>query len=241
MKGHRRRDRTFICPDALPSPPVSPTRSSRALPGGPFRAAVFPEIVIPDNVRFHHRPNPNWVNPLPEPSSLFNENGSDDSGSVVSTVLHEDGSSVKTSDDDDVATDDENDLMETALGTSIPLASIFNTPKEVIADVQKAARAIGMHAGVMRRPGARTDGKSNVNRFGQRENSWWVVLGRNAEAVRHLVDFQQRGMPGFYQPDKEVETEVTVGRSSSSMGFLQLVLAGAMGGIAVLFGLAKIL
>jgi hypothetical protein len=248
MEGHRRRDGTTLCPSlsgSLPSPPDSPTPSVRSLPVGPFHPAVIPEIVIPDDVRVYRRPNPNWVDPAPAPAPLppppvpYGDHESDESVSVMSTVLLDDGSSIKTSDEgDEPTTDDENDsIIGAALGTSLPLASIFCTPKEDIEALRKAASAIGIHTGLMRRPGARDDGKSNINRFGQRENSWWVVMGRNAEAVRHLVDIQQRGMPGFYQPDKE---EVLVG-GSSSMGFFQTVLAGAIGGAAVLFGMARLL
>jgi len=244
MEGHRRRDGTMICPSSsgfLPSPPDSPLKSTRTLPDGPFRPAVLPEIEIPNDVGVYRRPNPNWVNappPPPPPSSAVHD--SDESGSVVSTILLDDGSSIKTSEeDDDTTTEDENDsVIDTALRTSIPLASIFSTPKEHIADVRKAASDIGLHTGLMRRPGARDDGKSSVNRFGQREDSWWIILGRNAEAVRHLVNIQQRGMPGFYEPDKEVEVEV--GRPSS-VGFFQMFLAGAIGGAAVLFGMARVL
>jgi hypothetical protein len=242
MEGHKRRDGTMLCPSisSLPSPPDSPTRSLQPLPAGPFHPAVLPEIVIPNDARVYRRQNPNWVDSVPAPQFIPPPPSSSSGQSVVSTVLLDDGSSIKTSDeDDDTTTDDENDsVIEAALGTSIPLASIFSTPKEHIADLRKAADAIGLHTGLMRRPGARNDGKSSVNRHGQRECSWWVVMGRNAEAVRHLVDIQQRGMPGYYEPDKEVELAVV---RPSSMGFLQVVLAGAIGGAAVLFGMAKML
>jgi hypothetical protein len=69
------------------------------------------------------------------------------------------------------------------------------------------------------------------------EHSWWVVLGRSKETVRQLVDLQQKGMPGFYQPDKEVDVKV----SPVSTVFLRTVVAGAIGGLAVLIGLAKVL
>lgn len=247
MEGHKRRDGILLCPSlstALPSPPDSPTSSARSLSEGPFQPAVLPEIVITGDVRSYHRQNPNWVDPVApraplQPLPLPNEHDSEESGSVVSTVLLDDGASIKTI-EDDITTDDENDsIIAAALHTSIPLASIFSTPKEHIADVRKAATDIGLHTGLMRRPDARTDGKSSVNRLGERENSWWVVLGRNAEAVRHLVDVQQRGMPGMYVPDKS--EEVAVASASSSVGFFHMVLAGAIGGAAVLFGMAGML
>jgi len=250
MEGHKRREGTMLCPSvssisgSLPSPPDSPTSSTRSLPVGPFHPAVLPEIIIPNEGGVYRRPNPNWVDHIPAPplpSSSDAHEFDESEQSVVSTVLLDDGSSIKTSDEDDEpTTDDENDsVIGSALGTSLPLASIFSTPKEDIAGLRKAATDIGLYFGLMRRPGARDDGKSTVNRLGERENSWWVVMGRNAEAVRHLVNVQQRAMPGFYEPDKE--TQVEVGRPASSMGFLQVVLAGAIGGATVLFGMAKLL
>jgi len=245
MEGHKRRDGTILCPSvsslsgSLPSPPASLPPSPRSLPVQ-FRPAVIPEIVIPNDVGVYRRPNPNWVDPNPAPRlQLPNENDSDESSSVVSTILLDDGASIKTLDEDDEpTTDEEDDLVRHALGTSLPLASIFCTPKEDIAALRKAADEIGLHLGAMRNPSARAGGKLGVKRLGRRENSWWVVLGRNAECVRYLVDVQKRGMPGFYEPDKE---EVVLGPSSSSLGFLKVVLAGAIGGAAVLFGMARIL
>jgi len=243
MEGHKRRDGTMLCPSvsSLPSPPESPTRSLQSLPVGSFRPAVLPEIIIPDDHRVYRRQNPNWVDSAPVPAPAPPPPSSS-SRSVVSTDLN-DGFSIKSSDEDDDNTttstsDEDNSVMEGALSTSLPLASIFSTPKEHIDGVRKAADAIGLHTGLMRRPGARTDRKSSVDRYGQRECSWWVVMGRNAEAVRHLVDIRQRGMPGYYEPDKEVELAVA---TPSSLGFLQAVLAGAVGGAAVLFGMAKML
>jgi hypothetical protein len=154
---------------------------------------------------------------------------------VVSTVLADDAASIKTFDDDDQTTDDENDsVIDAVLKTSIPLASIFSTPKADIADVRKVANETGLHMGLMRRPGAGYDGKLMAHKFDRDEHPWWVVMGRNAAAVRHLAGVDQKGMPGFLSPEKEV-------LENSSMGFLQVVLAGAIGGAAVAFGMARFL
>lgn len=130
--------------------------------------------------------------------------------------------------------------MDIALGSSVALASIFSTPKQDIADVREAAKLSGLHTGLMRSPGARSDGKSTINEFGKRENSWWVVMGKNAEAVKHLVNSQQKGMPGFYHPEKESD-EVRASTQAAQVGFFQMVVAGAIGGAAVAFGLARLL
>jgi len=239
MVGHKRRDGSLLCPEeSLPSPPPSPTPSTRFLTGGPFRPAAIPDIDVPDDLPFH-RPNPYWVDPhrvsQSSSSDIFEQEGS-----VVSTVLADDASSIKTFDGDDETTDDENDsIIDSALNTSLPLASIFSTPKEDIADIRKVADATGLYMGLIRRPGARHDGKSSIDKFGKREDSWWVVMGKNAEAVRYLINVQKRGMPGFYQPEKEVDDTKTP--ESRMLGFLQVILAGAMGGAAVAFGMARML
>lgn len=194
---------------------------------------------------FHHI-NQAWVEPPRDPSPPR----SHARGSVVSTHLMDDGSSIKTSDEDDAdATDDEQEaLIENALSSSIPLASIFSTPKEHIADVRKAAREVGLHTALMRRPGARDDGKVSYDRWGNRENSWWVIMGRNGEAVKHLgrltqqlESLQQELLPGSFPTEQQPAIIVTPPPRpvSAVPGFLQLIIAGAIGGAAVLFGVTR--
>lgn len=244
MAGHTRQFGQVVCPGSLPSPPDSPNSFERDLPPVPFQQAEFEN---PEASGSHHLFYPNWIEPAPRllalpptPNSYRSESGS--SVSLVSTELNYDGISIKADDDEDdnstTSTDDA--LVDLALSTSIPLASIFYTPKEDIADVCKTAERSGLHTGLMRRPGARTDGKSNVNRFGERENSWWVVMGRNADAVKQMVNKQQTGMPGFFHPDSQL-VEVNRYSSPAFAAFLQTILAGFIGGFAVLFGLGRML
>ncbi|KAF7966802.1 hypothetical protein HWV62_36963 [Athelia sp. TMB] len=209
----------------IPPPPPDISDESEEYPEGPY-----------------HHVNEGWIE-VPHESS---QPRSEASGSVVSTVLLDDRSSIKTNDEDDYPTDDETDAhIENALSSSIALASIFSTPKEHIADVRKAAREVGLHTALMRRPGARTDGKVSYDHWGQRENSWWVIMGRNAEAVKHLGNLQrqissQSIVPGAFPPAPEQVITVTPPPSiSRASGFLQLILAGAIGGAAVLFGMTR--
>lgn len=167
---------------------------------------------------------------------------------MVSTELADDRSSIKTNDDDEDTTDDEQEAMiENALSSSIPLASIFSTPKEHIADVRKAAREVGLHTALMRRPGARDDGKVSYDRWGNRENSWWVIMGRNGEAVKHLGRMTQqidslRMENELINPHARVQPTATIAPTrpmSSAPVFLQLLIAGILGGAAVLFGATR--
>lgn len=243
MVGHKRQDGTLLCPpeESLPSPPPSPTASTRSLSGGPFRpAAVTPDFEVPNELPFR-RPNPYWVDPPPlsrsSSSDIFEQEGS-----VVSTVLASDGASIKSSDDEDTTddegtTDDENGfLLNAALKTSTPLVSIFSTPKEDIANLRRIANENSLHLGLMRRPAAGYDGKLMDHKVDRDEHSWWVVMGRNAVAVRHLVHLNQKGKSGLYSPANDVGAS-----QGSGMGLFQVVLAGALGGAAVVFGMARLL
>jgi hypothetical protein len=71
-----------------------------------------------------------------------------------------------------------------------------------------------------------------------RETSWWMVMGKSADAVRHLIDVQQKGMPGVFAAD---QCDVIVEQKPSAslaLSFFQLALAGAFGGLAVVYGLS---
>lgn len=256
MAGHTRQGGTVVCPSNsnLPSPPPSPAGSEEVLRiNSPMRQpSPIEDIDIP-TIPFH-RQNPHWIEPAPRRAPLAplaieqfqHPDGSDDSRhSVVSTVLlDDDTSSIKTINEEDettTSTDSEGDaLMDAALATSIPLASIFSTPKEHLADVRRAARETGLHTGLMRRPGARMDGRTKLL-FGHRdsESSWWVVIGRNAEAVKNLVNLQQRGMPGHFHPDHD-SFQVAPAQPSVP-GFAQFLMAGVLGGLAVLLGASRVL
>lgn len=202
-------------------------------------ARIQPDVFeIPDDSRPFHRPNPYWVDPALRGRSSSPTDSFEAEGSVTSTILDDDQVSIKTSEDDDEPLDDESeDVIDMALGTSIALASIFSTPKEDIADVRRAANEAGLHMALMRRPGSRQDGKSTINKRGQRENSWWVAIGKNAEAVRHLADSQEQGMPGHYEPREDYPSSGT----SIASSFFQMIIAGAIGGAAVIFGMTRML
>jgi hypothetical protein len=168
---------------------------------------------------------------------------------------------------DSSATHTSRSFIGHVLSTSVPLASLFATPREDIPHVHKAARKRGLHVGLVHSPypydgspsSASTSSPSssrkpfkgdpsdnNSERLMKeaaspirRESSWWMVMGKSSEAVRHLVDLQQRGMPGvFTTTESGVDREANGERVCFAMGFFQLALAGAFGGLAVVYGLS---
>ncbi|EMD40541.1 hypothetical protein CERSUDRAFT_111141 [Gelatoporia subvermispora B] len=118
------------------------------------------------------------------------------------------------------------------LRDSTPLASFFSTPTNRIPEVTNLAKRGGMHAGVVRNPNR---GQHRVrNGQLQRENTHWVVMGSNQEAVEHIVrldgqDYETRAMVGAYPQDHRIRST-----------FLDVLVAGAMGGLAVWYALGSI-
>lgn len=119
------------------------------------------------------------------------------------------------------------------LRDSTPLASLFSTPRETIPDVTNAAKQGGLHTALMRNP---RRGQVRVHN-GQlrRENTFWVVMGRDPDAVEHLLeldeqDYETRAMVGAYPLDPRL-IQTT---------FLDVLIAGAIGGFAVFWALSSL-
>lgn len=92
------------------------------------------------------------------------------------------------------------------LSNSIPLASIFRTPKEDISAVTKVARSNGLYTALMHYPrpdasvtrvkaeSSTSSSASSMSLTGQ--SSWCVVLGSDAGAVTHLADLHEKNAIG---------------------------------------------
>ncbi|KAF8897943.1 hypothetical protein BD779DRAFT_1796487 [Infundibulicybe gibba] len=206
-----------------PSPPTSPPpkKLSRTPPAlGP------PQYVAPEAPQqgAWRRRNPNWTQKSPQRARFPSP-----AGSLVPTVLvDEDGRTIK----DTELTDNEFDALDDVddgigLGRltelSRPVVSIFDTKREDISHIRETAARLGVHSAVVHRGAA----------VGiARERSWWVVLGQNAGLVGEVVDAQQGGMPGVIASDAEMAAPLRM------VTFVQLVIAGLIGGIVVVFGLS---
>ncbi|OCH94295.1 hypothetical protein OBBRIDRAFT_789430 [Obba rivulosa] len=120
--------------------------------------------------------------------------------------------------------------LSEVLGDSLPLASVFSTPRNKLNAVTDTARQGDLHTGLMRNPNR---GQYRV-RDGQlqRENSYWVVMGRDRGAVEQLLEFDEQ----------DYETQRMVGAypspSLTRLTFFDLLVGGAMGGLVVWLALA---
>ncbi|KDQ64219.1 hypothetical protein JAAARDRAFT_219765 [Jaapia argillacea MUCL 33604] len=278
----RDEEEELLVPNGTPpSPPPSP----RSSPARGQRRRMVPEVVIPTN-RSWRRRNPNWVDPnVQARARIVPIDDVEEDGSVVSTVLNSDHAKAESNQDlgggfEDEEGEDENyhpglaessstsssavrshgsiSLIDRVLSTSTPLASLFSTPAQDVANLQLTARELGLHTGLLRKPRNVPDSAPGPNRvrfagmdinmkdgsplpppIPRQQGSFWMVVGRSGEAVRHLLDIHQRDMPGRLDGDDGgVRTIVMQGRKG--VGFLQLLIAGAIGGFVVVYLLSAL-
>ncbi|TFK55427.1 hypothetical protein OE88DRAFT_1804284 [Heliocybe sulcata] len=259
MAGHRRHNGIVVCPsdgtaddiameedddlrtgDAPPSPPPSPP------PPRPVRQPS--EFSIPED-RPWHRKNPNWVDPPPPkrprplqaeptlpqiilPSSsaaAYRE------ASYVSTVLGSVPPPGPDKNDDDpveLPPDPEPATRETLVFASkMPLASVFSVTDRDVNTAQRTARNLGLHTGFIPKPAQAEAHSQRRAKALAAQKSWWMVVGKNDAAVQHLLDAHQKELPGRLdeQPDYQ---------EKQGLSFLQLLIAGAVGGLIVVYCLS---
>ncbi|KAF8076795.1 hypothetical protein FPV67DRAFT_433242 [Lyophyllum atratum] len=220
---------------SLASPPVTPPRQRTP---SAIRAPVSdsnpspkrlldPAFDIPESGAWHRR-NPNWIDPplmvarVPAPA-----------GSIVSTVLvDDDGKTIRGRNDDDYEEDDDGASVSSSFFGHVAqnlknrrVVSMFATKRTDPARTQQLAAKQGMHAALVRLPAGNVPlTKKKV------DGSWWMVVGRDAGVVGRIVDKSQRGMPGGM--------ELMPAQGPHLTTFLQLILAGLIGGIVTVCGLS---
>ncbi|KZT05547.1 uncharacterized protein LAESUDRAFT_218759 [Laetiporus sulphureus 93-53] len=234
MVGHKRPNGILVCPSPDLTPRPSPARLTR-------NDAVSTFDTIPENGVWHRR-NPNWREP--EPSPLIDEAGRNPSW----VPTERDGCTPLDGIDDDKhweqEEDAESDMTPTAtpsrvlgrtisqaLIDSIPLASLFTTSTRDLPIIRDVADRHGLTMGVVPSPNykrgpeiKREDGESSHARNLGRQHSWWLVMGRDKAAVSHLLDVHER--------DAGVES------GANRMTFLDVLIAGVIGGLVVFYGLS---
>lgn len=256
MAGHKRQDGGMICPTSvspsldcssgptpprsfspesdspsLASPPLTPPRRvNPELPADPqpTRGLRFdePSFTIPETGPWHRR-NPNWdspmLKPVVPPSPV---------ASIVSTVqVDSEGNTVKGSVDGDAWEDDDDTetvssststIMDRVAKANHRVVSIVAAKRNDLSRFRGSAARRGVFAGLIRFP---------MNKVrGTRENTWYMVLGRNQDMVNHVIDSQQMIMPGVMQDLDPEGPRMTT--------FLHLILAGIVGGCVVVYGLS---
>ncbi|KAF9226722.1 hypothetical protein BS17DRAFT_696305 [Gyrodon lividus] len=268
MQGHRRKNGTLICPDEvslftgtvissrkshstpLPSPPASSGGSPPASPPpspGFSPAREKPIFKPPPGDRWHWR-NPNWVSPprkmrLHSPNELerdslaptepLTEPDANQTRSYLSpSVIHEEeeGQPENASWSDHFKQDPDAENggdLNTVLRASTPLFKVFRTPREDLDNVRRTAQREGKHVGIMTAPPAHL-ATAKVPKE-KADGSVWVLVSDCAEDLKYAIDSQQRGMPGAFFPEEA---------QHMGMGFLQVALAGVLGGLMTTLGLA---
>ncbi|CCM01753.1 uncharacterized protein FIBRA_03819 [Fibroporia radiculosa] len=267
MAGHRRPNGSPICPARSTSASLEPQleRSFRAL----RRNNAKSDLEVPPSGFLHHR-NPNWVeqDSIPpdddrwsptswvstEPVDESDRDGFDDSSDIsISDISVEDskdmGEDLGLPETPSRASSVLSRTLSQVLGKSKPLASLFSTPSEDLAAISQAARRHRLAMGIMRSPAAargtqvklENDFASGAN--AGRQNAWWVVMGRDPDAVSHLLGRHEQGARGQQGDCLDGNWHTgTLPPHSRFMhtSFLELIFAGAVGGLLVFCGLSVI-
>ncbi|GJE84878.1 hypothetical protein PsYK624_009540 [Phanerochaete sordida] len=79
--------------------------------------------------------------------------------------------------------------LSSFITSSVPAVTLFSTPRENVQVLTKTARLNGLYTGIMRRPPAK---EGNSTEGLGRKHSWWVLMGRDADAVEHLMSLQEQ-------------------------------------------------
>ena len=124
-----------------------------------------------------------------------------------------------------------------------PAVTLFSAPRENVQSLTRTARMNGLHTGIMRRP--RREGRSPEG-IGRRA-SWWVLMGRDSDAVEHLISLQEQAtMARLDERDNRNPRSTMLAHSSpQATSYLYLVLMCCLcsicSGVVVLFIWSSIL
>lgn len=212
MAGHKRPDGKPVCP--IPSP--------AKVPNSPHKTDDDDDEQVPQIGKFYHFVNPNYRESFtPEPVEFGRPQRTGTPCTWVSTEPADDIPSVKhegtlqradarhipdieitgyrssqssISSSSSMTSTASSRFRRTFYGVltkSLPAVSLFAAPRDEIATITQAARMNGLHTGVMRWPRPDVKDESGSSRS-RRRYSWWVLLGRDPEAVEHLMELQER-------------------------------------------------
>lgn len=138
------------------------------------------------------------------------------------------------------------------MNKSVPLASVWSTPTRDIPAIGQAAAKAGVGFGVVPSPKYRRglalkrDGSRNHGEVLERQDSWWVVMGQDKQAVARMIAKAEPGAEGQEVEEHQEQDPCT----SSLVGaypihysylrptFLDVLIAGAVGGFIVFYALA---
>ena len=213
-------------------------------PQQPPSATLTAAFEFPTAGPWHWR-NPNWEEPNsasapppPPPSAVkltLRTRGSTPGGaSLAPTVLvDDDGNTIHSQDvkaEEETGASFSSSLLDRVALADPRVVRVIGAKRDderVMLRVQEAAAKRGVHAGLIHVP------KTLGGGGGKKEHSWWMVLGRDGDVVDEIVDVQQRPrgvMPGVVGDLKMEGPRIVT--------FLQLILAGFIGGAVAVSALA---
>lgn len=226
MAGHKRPHGWPVCP---------PKNSPAKLLDGPKFDDDDELIPVPQIGQYHHYVNPNYRETLTPPrESLFGPQRSGTPCTWVSTEPADDIPPVKherslhraearhipdveitgyrlsqvsvasSSCETETPSLRQRRSFYSVLTNSLPAVSLFAAPRDDIATITQTARMNGLHTGVMRRPRNDVKEEGSSSRV-KRNYSWWVLLGKDAVAVEHLIGLQEKS--NIAKLEKKATTE----------------------------------
>ncbi|KAH9844348.1 uncharacterized protein C8Q71DRAFT_41127 [Rhodofomes roseus] len=134
---------------------------------------------------------------------------------------------------------------------SVPMASVWSTPTRDIPAISHAATKAGVSFAVVPAPKERRersvkpDGSSDHGDALERQNSWWLVMGRDVEAVTRMIANTGAAAQGQEGAEEDPCLSGLVGaypihHAYLRPTFLDILFAGAMGGLVVFCGLSML-
>ncbi|KAH9948781.1 hypothetical protein B0H21DRAFT_731926 [Amylocystis lapponica] len=263
MAGHKRPQGLPVCPDkGSPSPerssptPISAFDFSRA-GNWHWKNRNWVDPPRAPQVEPDRRSMNSWVTTEPAESAAgWARSGAQDKGDGEV----DDGGSVSARSAVSVSSAStlKRTISEVLSKTSKPLASLFSTREEHLSTVTSSARRNGLYTGVVLSPTRHRGIKSeeldgaSLARTAEplgRQDSWWVVMGRDAGAVGYMLGLNEGGTRAARdQVAEELANAHEHGKvgtypldiRSIRMGFLDVIFAGVVGGMVVLLGLCML-
>ncbi|KAF9498695.1 hypothetical protein BDN71DRAFT_1443093 [Pleurotus eryngii] len=274
MAGHPREDGKLVCEaddietkdvesdiEQTPTPPQSPSplpkqtpspifHRKESAPADPVKTEPQEVRMLPNGIMHWRNPNatfPRPYRPPPRQDSLQSTVLCDSEGKTI----HVGGSEriVDNGEDDELPSSKLLlEIVERIGGYADPAVFTFSVHEQNIRMAQGFADISGLHSAIIANP--RSSGASSESTtHGEEEGHFWLVVSRDQENLRHVINTRNSKMPGAlpgnmpsiveaeeWAKATEINTMPPAWRWLTS--FLQIVIASMIGGLVVVWGLA---
>lgn len=274
MAGHPREDGKLVCEAEdvetkevesdivqTPTPPQSPSplpkqtpspffHCKESTPADPVKTEPQEVCMLPNGVMHWRNPNATFPSPYRPPPRQ---------DSLQSTVLCDsEGRTIHAGGSDRIVDNGEDDepsppmtlpeMLERIEGYANPAVFTFSVHEQNIRMAQGFADISGLHSAIIANPrSSRASGASTTH--GEEEGHFWLVVSRDQENLRHVINTRNSNMPGAMPGNmpsiveaeewaRAAEVNTTPPAWRWLAGFLHIVIASMIGGLVVLWGLA---